>query len=63
MLVKPEHRADCEFIIQTLFAHEVSNLKVYNERDLIKKYYTIKKAVEKEFDGLDVERLLSSSIF
>tara|TARA_Y100000589_G_scaffold99479_1_gene94005 strand:+ start:641 stop:832 length:192 start_codon:yes stop_codon:yes gene_type:complete len=63
MLVKPEHRTDCEFIVQTLFAHEVSNLKVYNERDLIKKYYTIKKAVEKEFDGLDVERLLSSSIF
>ena len=40
MLIKPEHRGDCDFIIQTLFAHEVSNLKVYNERDLIKKYYT-----------------------
>ena len=63
MLIKPEHRSDCDFIVQTLFAHEVSNLKVYNEQDLIKKYYRIKKAIEQEFDGLDVERLLSSSIF
>ncbi len=62
-MVKPEHQADCEFLIQSIFKHELSHKKVYNEKDLIREYYQIKNKIENAFEGLDVEGLLSSSIY
>ena len=62
-MIKPEHKEDCDHIIRQLFQHEVAQRRVINERDVIKAYFEIKQRVEKEFDGLDVNKLLSSSIY
>lgn len=62
-MVKPEHKEHCEFIIRTIFKHEVNQKKVYQERDLIREYFTIRQKVEAEFDGLDVHQLISRGMF
>jgi hypothetical protein len=59
-MVKPEHQADCEFLIQSIFKHELSLKKVYSEKDLVREYYQIKEKIEGTFDGLDVQTLVSS---
>lgn len=62
-MIKPEHREDCEFIVRSIWQHELHSKKVYNEQDLVRDYYRIKVKVEAIFDGINVEKLISSSIF
>lgn len=62
-MVKPEHREDCDFIVRSIWQHELHNKKVYNEQDLVRDFYRIKVKVEAIYDGIDINRLISSSIF
>ena len=62
-MVKPEHKEHCEFIIRTIFEYELNQKKVYSEKDLIRQYYEIRQKIENEFEGLDVNQLLSQGMF
>ncbi|MBW7876869.1 MAG: hypothetical protein H3C47_12880 [Candidatus Cloacimonetes bacterium] len=62
-MVRPEHREDCDFITRSIWQHELSTKKVYNEQDLVRDFYRIKIKIEAIYDGIDINKLVSSGIF
>jgi|GEM_PF-1039753 len=63
VMIKPEHKEHCEYLIRAIFQHELNQKKVYQERDLIREYFQIRQKVEAEFDGLDVQQLIARGMF
>lgn len=62
-MIKPEHKDDLQFIARSIFQHELFQKKVYNEKDLVRDYFRIYKNVETIFQDLDVDKLVSSTLY
>jgi hypothetical protein len=62
-MIKPEHIDDINFITRAIFQHELSTKKVYNERDLVRDYYKIHKQIEEIYDDIDINKMLSTTIY
>ena len=62
-MIKPEDVKHCEFIIESVFKHELSTMKVYHEEDLIRTYFQIKEKFEGIFDRIDTSTIASKSLF
>ncbi|MCO4782780.1 MAG: hypothetical protein KC646_10695 [Candidatus Cloacimonetes bacterium] len=62
-MIKPEHQDDLKFMARAIFSHELANKKVFNEPDLVRDYYRIVRSLEPIFDDIDIDKMLTTSIF